>query len=212
MNKIATLLLLCTLLCVVACEQKYEPQIGTFTDTRDGKVYKTTKIGEQVWMAENLNYEASGSKCNDNKPANCDKYGRLYNWETAMKACQGGWHLPSKAEWEILMVAVGGKIFGHRIAGKYLKATSGWKDYEGGSGNGNDKYGFSALPGGFCLRAVGNPELFVRSGHVGRWWSSSTTDGDGDGAYTIGVSNDLKNTEYIGYLKREFFSVRCLQD
>jgi len=142
MNKIATLLLLCTLLCVVACEQEEDK----FKDPRDKKIYKTVKIGEQVWMAENLNYEASGSKCNGNKPANCDKYGRLYNWETAMKACPGGWHLPSKAEWEILMVAVGGKIFGHRIAGKYLKATSGWNDYEGGSGNGKDKYGFLGYP------------------------------------------------------------------
>jgi len=92
----------CALFCV-ACEQ----QKDTFTDTRDSKVYKTVKIGEQVWLAENLNYNSNGSKCYDNKPANCDKYGRLYNWEMATKSCPSGWHLPNKAEWEVLMLVVG---------------------------------------------------------------------------------------------------------
>jgi len=54
-------------------------------------------------MAENLNYEASGSKCYDNKPANCDKYGRLYNWNTAKTACPSGWHLPASYEWDVLL-------------------------------------------------------------------------------------------------------------
>jgi len=108
------------------------------TDSRDGEKYKTVRIGKQTWMAENLNYNATGSKCYDNKPVNCDKYGRLYNWSAAQSACPVGWHLPSDSEWTRLTDFVGSS------AGKKLKSTRDWNK----NGNGTDEYGFSALPGG----------------------------------------------------------------
>ena len=146
---------------------------GYFTDSRDGKKYKTVSIGTQTWMAENLNYNASGSKCYDNNPANCQKYGRLYNWNTAMKACPKGWHLPSNEEWYVLChfadnncvekeegITLEGTqeeqwrqffdfaLKEQNMAGKFLKSTSGWNNNQGKPDNGTDAYGFSALPGG----------------------------------------------------------------
>jgi len=107
----------------------------TFTDDRDKQSYVYVKIGEQTWMAENLNYDTktNGSVCYNNDPANCTIYGRLYNWETAKKSCPTGWHLPSIDEWRELVNLAGG----YNVAGKRLKAVGGWNstnDRESGNG------------------------------------------------------------------------------
>lgn len=81
---------------------KEEGNSEIFTDSRDGKKYRTVKIGDQIWMAENLNY--SSGTCYKKEDANCDRYGRLYTWKDALDASPEGWHLPSKEEWQTLTV------------------------------------------------------------------------------------------------------------
>jgi len=183
----------------------------TFTDSRDGRKYKAVEIGPQTWMAEDLNFNAKGSECPLNKPANCQKYGRLYDWNTAMKACPKGWHLPSDAEWDILMISVGGK----EIAGKYLKATSGWNI--NGDGNGTDKYGFSALPVGY---SYGVGAHLYHDGSYGGWWSASEyfrynmydRKYVNDGAYYRYMDYYGEYAHYAHGNKYGLRSVRCVQD
>jgi uncharacterized protein (TIGR02145 family) len=168
-----------------------------------GKDYEAVLIGDQVWMAENLNYNVNGSMCgtvlegegtllNEDTPT-CDKYGRLYDWATAMflpgscnseacstyivpnhkGICPSGWHIPSDADWDALMRYVqedNGEDYSDgqtaSVAGKYLKAASGWNN--GQDGNGTDSYGFAALPGGDGF----SDGRFYSVGDSGSWWSS----------------------------------------
>jgi uncharacterized protein (TIGR02145 family) len=185
------------MLCSVLFVESEIIEYSSFTDPRDGKVYKTVKIGTQIWMAENLNYNAPSSKCYDNNPANAEKYGRLYNWNTAMKFCPPGWHLPTDAEWDILINAVGGK----KMAGKYLKAKFGWNN----NGNGLDTYGFSALPGGG--RDTGGN--FYGAGRYGYWWSAS--ENFSDYAYYQLMYYGIDNAYWGNGDKALGFSVRCVK-
>ena len=178
---------------------------GELYDSRDGKTYKTVKIGVQTWMAENLNYPASGSMCYDEISANCIKYGRLYDWQTAKNACPSGWHLPYRSEWEALNKSVGGE----KKAGKKLKAKTGWYDWQGAPGNGTDDYGFSALPGGYCTGGDYYGECSF-AGICGEWW----TPGDNNGyiAYSWLMSGAYDEAGYALMGNLAFLSVRCVRD
>ena len=179
---------------------------NTFTDPRDGKVYKTVKIGDQVWMAENLAYDAEGSKCYDNNPANGEKYGRLYDWETAMKVCPPGWHLPSEQEWEVLVDSAGGK----KIAGKKLKAKNGWAR----NGNGTDEFGFSALPGGAGGSTRRFTDKFITIGTHGYWWGSNENENKNknNNAYYLRMMNWREAVRFGFEDKSYLLSVRCVKD
>ena len=183
----------------IAATKRDVEKTPTFTDSRDGKTYRRVLIGEQVWMAENLNYAAEDSKCYENSDDNCAKYGRLYNCSTAKKACPAGWHLPSGAEWKTLVDYAGGDS----TAGKKLKSASGWKD----SGNGTDDYGFSALPSGFCHENGSFNNVGV---DAGLW--SATEDNTGWGALRYAMSPDDEKVDRSIRLVTRLYSLRCLQD
>jgi len=188
----------------------YSQSTGTFTDQRDGKTYKTVKIGKQTWMAENLNFEtSSGSWVYKNDPSNEIIYGRLYDWETAKKVCPTGWHLPSEKEWNELITFLGGKS----IAGSKLKeeGTDHWKNPNKGATN---ETGFSGLPGGYRNQNKG----FHSIGSYGQWWSA-TSDFTWPATYILYFSLSSKNTKFsrhIGQIEMGFdkvgLSVRCVKD
>jgi len=135
-----------------AADEKIAKLSGYFTDSRDGRIYRTVKIGNTRWMAENLNYTTpTGSWCYGNADSNCVKYGRLYEWYAAMTSCPSGWHLASREDWDNLGKAAGGEKRDIEETGTVdwigvgikLKAKRDWN-----GGIGTDIYGFSALPGG----------------------------------------------------------------
>ena len=189
--------------------------------------YRIVVIGTQTWMAENLNYAVAGSKCYGDLDSNCDIYGRLYNWATAMGfesscnsrscssqinsphrgICPAGWHIPSSEDWGKLSRYVDGTSgmfagYASSTAGRYLKATSGWNN----NGNGTDEFEFSALPGG-----VGSPDgSFSNVGIIGSWWS--TSESGGNDAYYRGMDYDGESAIWDDSSESFLRSVRCLQD
>jgi uncharacterized protein (TIGR02145 family) len=195
----------------------------TLTDTRDGKAYKTVKIGKQIWMAQNLNYETpSGSWCYNDRDSYCKKYGRLYSWWAAKSVCQSlgsGWRLPARADWDNLALAVGGQLYERpslpewhmpnmpkwhvwESAGRELKSSSGWYN----NGNGTDAYGYSALPGGF--RGMG--EGFGEVGEYAYWWASEES--ITENAYIRYVYYNCDTLGEEARYQSFGFSVRCVMD
>jgi len=222
-----------------------------FVTDKDGQDYKTVKIGKQTWMAENLNYAAIGSYCGDGTSVTdentetCDTYGRLYNWATAKTVCPSGWRLPSDADWNVLMKFVNPSCSDNSRcdgAGTRLKSINNWylqSDDDGSSGNGTDRYGFAALPGGeYSISTLTNSncgggdrqgswtpgqpiggncpsitttiKLFSNAGSDGYWWSSSE---NASNAYLRTMSRSNEYVDRLGWDKNNhYLSVRCIKD
>ena len=112
---------------------------NTFIDPRDGNTYKTVKIGNKVWMAENLRYRTHTSFVYNGDQQNEKTYGRLYTYDNAMVACPKGWHLPTINEMNELIAAAGNSAYALQA-----KNVKGWP-------KALDELGFSALPAGIKL-------------------------------------------------------------
>jgi len=173
---------------------------GTFTDSRDDKTYKTVKIGSQVWMAENLAYNSDvGCRAYNEDPANIEKYGYLYNFSGASKACPNGWHLPSRGEYNLLLFNLGQ----YGTAGRSMKSSTGWT-----SGNGTNSSGFCALPGGyywnvkFGYRYIGKDAYF---------WSSTEV-GKDELVWFLHLSCRDNQPGWLDFGNYCYLSVRCIKD
>lgn len=179
-------------------EKKIVKVFHKMSDVRDGKTYKTVKIGRQIWMAENLNYDAgSGCWCYDNDNSNCDIYGRLYNFNATVNACPEGWHVPGDVEWQELV-----NYLGNNAGGK-LKAISTWVHP---NVEANNQSGFNALPAG----VRNSNSRYSHLGSYGYFWSSTKMDNKKVWARSLyGNTGEIYRTNW----KYDFgLSIRCVHD
>ena len=175
---------------------------GVFTDPRDGKSYPTVEVNGQIWLAKNLDFALEGeSFIYENDPHLAEKYGRLYTWEGAQKACPPGWRLPTDTEWKALAKAFGGYHDSEKEEddGDPKKALNAL--FEGGES------GFNALMGGW---RYSHTKEFYDMGTGGGYWSRDKKDDQ----YVWNFYFDGFN----GYLARRAYnkmdanSCRCIKD
>ena len=188
-----------------------ENNIGasTFFDTRDGQTYNIVEIGDQIWFAENLNYETANSWWYNNSAANGEVYGRLYNWADAPNVCPSGWHLSTDEDWLTLEMFIGMSQSEANLdsewrgvnEGKKLKSTSEWSN----NGNGTDDYGFKLLPGGYRTNNGGFSSL---KSNANLWF---VHDSNRDG-YRGFSSNSLTIYRATNYWNTAGLSIRCVKD
>jgi len=220
-------------------ECRFNPDIdyGTMTDSRDGKVYRTVKIGDQVWMAENLNYYDAADlnvkekswcfgKSDNGDSTTCDVSGRLYTWAAAMDSV-GAWSTNGKGCGDGKTCTLTATVQGVCPEGWHLPSFSEWYTLftaVGGStpgkvlksqtgwnsdGNGTDAFGFSALPAG--LRGVRNYDVyFLHDGGYASFWSS--TENSSDLAYSMLLDYISADAGLGNASKGLAFYVRCLRD
>lgn len=203
----------------------------TYTDSRDGTIYKTVKIGDQIWMAENLNI---GSRinavveqkdntilekyCYNNLESNCDIYGGLYQWNEMMQfsltdngsigitqgICPSGWHIPTDQEWTSLVDFL--------TSHNFPQDTSVVYPGEKMRVSGSNSSGFSALMGGEYVDYQGFGGLERRA----NWWTSTenfdVTYVDTTWAYYRALLNDQDIVFRQLLEKHQAHSVRCIKD
>ena len=186
----------------------------SFTDSRDGQSYDIVKIGSLTWMAENLNFETSGSFCPENDSRNCKRLGRLYSWAEAKSVCPEGWRLPTKEDFESLIAATVGESatsenaaqsLSYSRAGAALKARDGWFK----KGNGSDAFGFKALPAGY--RSV-DGKFDGIGGYAYIWSATEDVENRESNAYYLFLSFSSDAASINAFAKEDYRSVRCVSD
>lgn len=198
--------LLMTIAILVIAMNSAAQVTGTFTDSRDGKVYKTVIMGTQTWMAENFAYKASeGCWAYDNNESNVAVYGYLYDWKTAQSVCPSGWHLPSFIEFETLVISMGGNIIGANDNPSWTmdKNDSLYKTHLAKV----QANGFNALMGGCRI----NAKTYADKEIGGYWWCS--TQYKPDNIYKFWIYKDWSQLSLFFNSKKSYgYSVRYIKD
>lgn len=187
---------------------------GTFTDSRDGTVYKTVQIGDQVWMAEYLRYAADGATlCYDNLEENCTKYGMLYPAAPPTDSteeghiqsyCPDGWRLPSIDEFRAMAAVIGPSY-------SIIKSTEGWSE---DAGNGTNEYGLDIMPGGFG-RGSDTTLVFTSMGEEACFWTSTYSTSMINGELMVNspeVKNSTETMSSILLNLNSYAYIRCIMD
>ena len=170
-----------------------------FIDKRDGKSYKTVKILNQTWMAENVNFKHDSSFIYKNKKINGYVYGQLYTWKIAKNICPTGWHLPTEFEWEILINSIDAPCY----SGGKLKTKTHWSYPNKGVGYSVE---FNALPAGFYSEKEDFRDLLFKT----YFWSQ--TELNKDSAIVLILKNKSAWASIKHENKQKAFSVRCIKD
>ena len=166
------------------------PVFETFTDPRDGQVYKVKDINGVKWFVQNLNYALEeGSICYDREDENCKAYGRLYTQETAKTACPDGSRLATDDDWKMLEVYAGG------ASEAAVKLRS----------NGSDDFAFTAMFGGYANKNG----ISTTIGEGAYFWTDKA-DGDKRGTARSMFSTD-KEVSSISVDKEFYLAVRCIK-
>ena len=187
-------------------------EYGKLKDDRDGQTYRTVKIGDVWWMAENLNFDTILGRCYHDSAEYCEKYGRLY--VHSERICPEGWFLPSLRDWYALFEAAGGrtKEDGFSVVTTALRSSSDWRCDDTDCTTGTDAFGFSALPAGY-YDDIKN-DKFLNEGYMTKFWTST---GEYDN-YKVGVTlYDLTQSDYPNYYDIiweiyycDMLSIRCI--
>ncbi|MDX1940734.1 MAG: FISUMP domain-containing protein [Saprospiraceae bacterium] len=169
---------------------------NNFEDPRDGKVYKTVKIGNKIWMAENLNYETPNSWCYDDDPTKCSAFGRLYSWSAAMKACPRGWHLPTKQEWVALAMHFGAQEQSEASLIIIPNNAESLAFINGYGGRRDSKGNYDAL------------------GDTADFWTSTelANSGDAISAYLTEPNTSISESLRFSHFKNDGLTCRCVKD
>ena len=186
----------------------------SFTDSRDGQSYDVVKIGDLTWMAENLNFETAGSFCPEGDSRNCKRLGRLYSWAEARSVCPDGWRLPTKGDFESLVVATSedaaqslspslAQSSSLSRAGAMLKAKDGWFK----KGNGSDALGFRALPAGY---RSADGKFDGIGGYAYFWSATEDAENREANAFYLFLSFSSDAASINAFAKDDYRSVRCV--